>query len=170
MKKVKEKWLALIFQQGGTLRNICVTEDKDKVENFMKLFYDFPFYAQYVPFNRLLDVSDMLTIHGMEDARKHDLKDMYINIEAKGDLRAETLIHQVQIYNDQVLDSNGRDIKFDMGQFTAWQELNTCPECDEGCVEIGPECSRPASNCCGGCFRKEKCETCDGSGLININL
>lgn len=44
-----------------------------------------------------------------------------------------------------------------------------CPECDgNGFHEIGPECSRPASDCCGGCYRKEGCDYCCGEGEIEI--
>lgn len=42
-----------------------------------------------------------------------------------------------------------------------------CSECEgEGYNEIGPECNQPASNCCGGCYVKQQCEACDGSGSI----
>lgn len=44
-----------------------------------------------------------------------------------------------------------------------------CEECDgEGFIEIGPECSYPASMCCGGCYRNVQCEHCDGSGKIVV--
>jgi hypothetical protein len=34
-----------------------------------------------------------------------------------------------------------------------------CPECyGNGYYEVGPECNRPASNCCGGCYRQEPCD------------
>jgi hypothetical protein len=40
-----------------------------------------------------------------------------------------------------------------------------CEECSgQGYVEIGPDCDRPASMCCGGCYKKVKCETCKGKG------
>lgn len=40
-----------------------------------------------------------------------------------------------------------------------------CEECNgEGQYEIGPECSRPASSCCGGCYRDVECEECNGEG------
>lgn len=46
-----------------------------------------------------------------------------------------------------------------------------CEECDgEGIIEIGPECSRPASLCCGGCYREERCEECNGEGKIEAEL
>ena len=38
-----------------------------------------------------------------------------------------------------------------------------CPECKgEGYHEVGPECDRPASMCCGGCYTRQLCEECDG--------
>lgn len=47
-------------------------------------------------------------------------------------------------------------------------QLITCPECyGDGKYEVGPECTRPASNCCGGCYYFEKCEECDGTGEID---
>jgi len=47
----------------------------------------------------------------------------------------------------------------------------SCPECDgEGHYESGPECSRPASECCGGCYKTYKCETCDGGGKVMTTL
>lgn len=42
-----------------------------------------------------------------------------------------------------------------------------CPDCDgEGFHEIGPECSQPASNCCGGCYTRRECNTCDGAKVV----
>jgi hypothetical protein len=47
------------------------------------------------------------------------------------------------------------------------QNIETeCEECDNGTVDGEIVCFQPASNCCGGCFRPEKCEICDGSGTI----
>jgi len=40
-----------------------------------------------------------------------------------------------------------------------------CNECSgQGYVEIGPDCDRPASMCCGGCFKKVECNECNGKG------
>jgi len=36
-----------------------------------------------------------------------------------------------------------------------------CKTCGgEGYIEYGPSCSRPASDCCGGCFTQEACPDC----------
>lgn len=46
-----------------------------------------------------------------------------------------------------------------------------CIECGgEGKIEVGPECGMPASQCCGGCYKSETCDTCDGSGNITYSL
>lgn len=41
-------------------------------------------------------------------------------------------------------------------------------ECDECCgcgsYDIGPECTMPASMCCGGCYRTVECDECNGTG------
>ena len=43
------------------------------------------------------------------------------------------------------------------------------PEGDgQGSYEYGPVCSMPASMCCGGCYKTTICETCDGSGEVEI--
>lgn len=40
-----------------------------------------------------------------------------------------------------------------------------CEECDgDGYIEIGPECMKPASMCCGGCTKTVECEQCNGTG------
>lgn len=40
-----------------------------------------------------------------------------------------------------------------------------CKECfGSGYYEMGPECDKLASMCCGGCYKKVKCETCNGTG------
>jgi hypothetical protein len=45
-----------------------------------------------------------------------------------------------------------------------------CKECfGSGQYEIGPECDKPASMCCGGCYKKVKCEKCNGTGIIKMN-
>ena len=43
-----------------------------------------------------------------------------------------------------------------------------CFECGgEGEYEgTYPECSKPASHCCGGCYKKYECETCQGTGEL----
>ena len=42
-----------------------------------------------------------------------------------------------------------------------------CPECEgNGWTEIGPECNSPASQCCGGCYQKTICTSCDGGDII----
>ena len=46
-----------------------------------------------------------------------------------------------------------------------------CPECGgDGKYEVGPQCSRPASECCGGCYVTERCEQCSGSGRVTTTL
>lgn len=46
-------------------------------------------------------------------------------------------------------------------------EMIDCPDCDgEGSVEVGPECNRPASQCCGGCYKDAQCGTCEGEKQI----
>lgn len=45
-----------------------------------------------------------------------------------------------------------------------------CEECSGlGYVEIGPECDKPASMCCGGCYVKVECEKCEGNGYKKEN-
>lgn len=43
-----------------------------------------------------------------------------------------------------------------------------CYECNgDGNVEsVYPECTKAASICCGGCYKKYECELCDGSGYL----
>jgi hypothetical protein len=46
-----------------------------------------------------------------------------------------------------------------------------CPQCDgDGHYESGPECFKPASECCGGCYKTYQCETCSGSGKVMTTL
>ncbi len=40
-----------------------------------------------------------------------------------------------------------------------------CEDCyGQGYVMIGPDCDRPASMCCGGCYKKVECDKCNGKG------
>jgi hypothetical protein len=44
-----------------------------------------------------------------------------------------------------------------------------CPDCGgDGYHEVGPECSRPASSCCGGCYRSEGCKGCNETGEVEL--
>lgn len=44
-----------------------------------------------------------------------------------------------------------------------------CPECHgQGLNEFFVGCSKPASECCGGCTVEYKCEDCDGNGSIEV--
>ena len=76
---------------------------------------------------------------------------------------------------------NKIDIQTEQGDVIeglGWKETNIYREIEEGteieCLccngegteEIGPDCSRPASSCCGGCFMQVECEECSGTGLI----
>lgn len=54
-----------------------------------------------------------------------------------------------------------------------WIDLGetTCYSCDgNGYYEVGPQCSSPASSCCGGCYVKEGCEKCDTRGKVETSL
>lgn len=43
--------------------------------------------------------------------------------------------------------------------------MRVCEECDgDGYLEVGPQCMKPASECCGGCYVKVECEECNGKG------
>lgn len=55
-------------------------------------------------------------------------------------------------------------------ELRVWVTLD-CSNCDGGgVVSIGPECDKPASMCCGGCFVDEACEDCDGIGKVVFTL
>ena len=44
-----------------------------------------------------------------------------------------------------------------------------CPDCNgEGFHEIGPDCGKPASNCCGGCYHRVLCDSCDGGEVTLV--
>jgi len=45
-----------------------------------------------------------------------------------------------------------------------------CTGCNgDGTYEDGPDCSRPASDCCGGCFKTKVCDDCSGSGELEVD-
>jgi len=44
-------------------------------------------------------------------------------------------------------------------QNTEFAQFNKCLNCGgDGFIEVGPTCSKPASMCCGGCYKKIECE------------
>ena len=46
-------------------------------------------------------------------------------------------------------------------------KMKKCEECDgEGYYDVGPECDKPASMCCGGCYENVECSICLGTGEI----
>lgn len=46
-----------------------------------------------------------------------------------------------------------------------------CRNCEgEGSYEAFTVCSKPMSNCCGGCTQQVSCEDCDGTGIQEIDL
>ena len=168
--KRKEQYLAMIFQQGGTLRNVCLAESKEQVENFMTVSYDFPFYAQYLPLDKLKNVADMITILNGEDAIRTNLTDVGIDLKVVGDFKAEDIIHHVTIDDDEVENGYGKKIAFDMNMFTEWKELNECPDCNGSGKTEEMNCHDQSNECCGGCFKDVECVSCEGAGKININL
>lgn len=46
-----------------------------------------------------------------------------------------------------------------------------CFECiGEGYIEGStPQCNKPSSVCCGGCYPKYECKLCDGLGVLHSN-
>jgi hypothetical protein len=45
--------------------------------------------------------------------------------------------------------------------------MKECDECyGSGTYEVGPECMKPASMCCGGCYVTVKCDKCNGNGKV----
>ena len=52
-----------------------------------------------------------------------------------------------------------------------WKTIQ-CFECD-GLGEVDgslPECSKPASQCCGGCYKQYTCKLCDGTGNLYADI
>ena len=45
--------------------------------------------------------------------------------------------------------------------------LVMCPDCIEGQVEKQAFCTKPVSDCCGGCVEYEICERCNGSAKVS---
>ncbi len=46
-----------------------------------------------------------------------------------------------------------------------------CKECDGiGFFEYGPDCSKPASECCGGCYKKVECTACEGHTTYSVSF
>ena len=46
-------------------------------------------------------------------------------------------------------------------------EMQPCKDCNgEGTVYVMLYCGRSIDNCCGGCTRDERCETCNGTGQV----
>jgi len=56
-----------------------------------------------------------------------------------------------------------------MNFFETFRDINICIECDgKGYYEVFQECTRPASECCGGCSRTEECNCLDSDKLFQI--
>ena len=50
---------------------------------------------------------------------------------------------------------------------TTWVD---CPDCNgDGFHEVGPQCFKPASDCCGGCYIHEDCKGCE-SGEVSLTI
>lgn len=53
--------------------------------------------------------------------------------------------------------------------FNSFSQLNICTDCDgAGWYEVYQECTRPASECCGGCVEKVECYCSDESKLFPL--
>lgn len=54
-----------------------------------------------------------------------------------------------------------------MQLFKQFDEINICIECDgKGYYEVFQQCGKPASDCCGGCVRKEECYCLESDKLF----
>jgi hypothetical protein len=47
-----------------------------------------------------------------------------------------------------------------------------CPDCEDGAYyeDTSNSCSVPIGDCCGGCGHMIRCETCYGTGEIEIEI
>ena len=172
--------LALIFQQGGRLIRIldcqCYVDETHghlrsrHVESFMAIFYDFPYYAQYVPKSEILTASKSLRIV-LKDPNGMNVKDALVNLHTpESESFPNEWLGNYQIIEGELYTPDGDMVKTDLSGFDAFQELNTCPDCGgDGYQEVGPTCLKPAWDCCGGCYEKHECELCSGTGKI-LNL
>jgi len=103
------------------------------------------------------------------EARIGDL----VNIKAQklwGKILKKTRFQKIDIIleNGEIIENLGAKETYIFREVEDGSEID-CFECNgEGSNEIGPECSLPASYCCGGCYRIEKCDKCGGSGKIII--
>jgi len=53
----------------------------------------------------------------------------------------------------------------------SYQYNGDCRVCDgDGYHEIGPDCNRPASDCCGGCYKTVVCSNCSGTGRVSYHF
>ena len=46
-----------------------------------------------------------------------------------------------------------------------------CRDCEDGVtyIDTSHQCNvYPVGDCCGGCGYEEKCETCDGTGMVEL--
>lgn len=58
------------------------------------------------------------------------------------------------------LENNDGSITYDDG---------VCEDCEgEGKTWVLQNCGKPTSMCCGGCYEKEECETCRGTGEVEM--
>lgn len=164
----KSKKLILVYQQGGKLRNTFISNSDDHTKAIMEAFYSFPFYHDSYDLDSIPNAHSMVTVLNEKELIENGLDDCEFRMSISNDSYYHTMSKPFEISDSIITNEYGMQIKDAHLLFP--EELNECPDCEEGTCEVGPICSQPASNCCGGCYEKRKCESCDGTGLLNTNL
>lgn len=150
--------LVLIFEQGAKLRQVLTARSQKEIENFMKLFYDFPYYFQVIDLADLQSMSNSVKVvnkkdlNGCTHKRGETFNDCHfiLSFEAKNlypNIETITYIH----YEDGChYNKDGQYLgNISLQYFDDINELNECPECS------------------GNAFN---CDQCNASGVLNENL
>tara|TARA_R110002153_G_scaffold189041_4_gene341902 strand:+ start:9845 stop:10339 length:495 start_codon:yes stop_codon:yes gene_type:complete len=162
------KKFVLVYQQNGKLRNFFISKSDEQTKSIMEAFYSFPFYHDSYDLDSIPIADQMVKVLGQKELIENGLDDCDFRMSISNDSYYSEMSKQFSISDSIIMNEFEMELKHAHELFP--EDLNKCPDCEEGTCDVGPICSEPASNCCGGCYEKRKCKSCDGSGLLNTNL
>lgn len=156
------RFLVHVMTSSGILQNFFIAKSHKQYETVMKIFYPFPYYANVYEISYMPSVDNMMKVMNDVECFKSGMDDVEVRMKISNDRTYDQILGTVNITDSEITNKNGEPLDY-IDSIKCFEELNKCYDCEDGTwLEQDLQDA--------GHFEPHKCESCDGTGLINNNL